>query len=49
MGKNSYGRKWETGDLISCLLDLDEGTLSYAINGEDLGVAFISLNQSVMW
>jgi hypothetical protein len=28
------------GDVIGVTLDMDEGTLSFSKNGEDLGVAF---------
>ncbi|GMF12842.1 unnamed protein product [Phytophthora lilii] len=31
---------WSKNDVIGCLLDLDEGTVSFTRNGVDLGVAF---------
>ncbi|RQM18437.1 hypothetical protein DD237_000883 [Peronospora effusa] len=31
---------WSKGDVIGCLLDLDEGTVSFTQNGVHLGVAF---------
>ncbi|KAG7385721.1 hypothetical protein PHYPSEUDO_001175 [Phytophthora pseudosyringae] len=31
---------WGKNDVIGCLLDLDEGTVSFTRNGVDLGVAF---------
>ena len=33
------------GDLVRCELDMDAGTLSYAINGEDHGIAFTNMNE----
>jgi hypothetical protein len=30
------------GDIISVMLDMDEGTLSYSKNGQYLGIAFKS-------
>jgi hypothetical protein len=39
-----YGQKMVTGDVISVTLDMDEGTLSFSRNGEDLGVAFRGLS-----
>jgi len=35
-----YGEAFEEGDIIGCMLDRDEGTISFAKNGVDLGVAF---------
>jgi len=35
-----YGQKMKEGDIIGVTLDMDEGTLSFSRNGEDLGVAF---------
>ncbi|KAL4151606.1 hypothetical protein PRNP1_008548 [Phytophthora ramorum] len=34
------GDSWNKNDVIGCLLDLDEGTVSFTRNGIDLGVAF---------
>ena len=39
----NYSPRINTGDLISVLLDLDNGTLSFWRNGNDLGVAFNNL------
>ena len=50
---NLYGRsrrldrqmsKWHPGDVVRCELDLDAGTLSFAVNGEPQGVAFTGLS-----
>ncbi|CAK4695727.1 unnamed protein product [Aphanomyces euteiches] len=38
--RGTYGEKFKTGDIIRLTLDLKRGTLSYALNGKDLGVAF---------
>lgn len=32
--------KWKTHDVVGCILDLDAGTISYTLNGTNLGVAF---------
>lgn len=37
---SDYGQTFEEGDVIGCLLDRDEQTISFAKNGRDLGVAF---------
>ncbi|XP_066290913.1 ATP-dependent RNA helicase DDX1-like isoform X1 [Branchiostoma lanceolatum] len=46
-GKKSFGRQFDTygepfgkNDTIGCYLDLDNGTISYSKNGNDLGIAF---------
>lgn len=38
--RGTYGEKFKTGDIVRMTLDLKRGTLSYALNGKDLGVAF---------
>ncbi|KAL8008320.1 putative vacuolar protein sorting-associated protein [Plasmopara halstedii] len=38
--RGTYGDKFNTGDIVRITLDLRRGTLSYALNGRDLGVAF---------
>lgn len=35
-----YGEPWLTGDIIGCLLDMDEGTIDFYRNGRNLGRAF---------
>jgi hypothetical protein len=37
---NDYGEPWQAGDVITCLLDLDKGEISYCRNGRNMGVAF---------
>ncbi|CAH0477266.1 unnamed protein product [Peronospora belbahrii] len=38
--RGAYGDKFKTGDIVRLTLNLRRGTLSYALNGKDLGVAF---------
>jgi len=35
---------WNSGDVIGCCLDLGAKTISYSLNGADLGVAFSDVN-----
>jgi len=35
-----YGQKMSQGDVITVILDMDENTLAFSRNGEELGVAF---------
>lgn len=37
---SNYGQKMQEKDVIGVVLDMDEGTLSFSRNGEDLGIAF---------
>lgn len=39
----TYGELFRTGDTVTVILDLDEGTLSYCINNKPLGVAMEGL------
>jgi hypothetical protein len=41
--------KIKKGDVVRCELDMDAGTLSYAINGVDLGVCFTGLSGYELW
>ena len=36
----AYGRVCHPGDIVGVLFDADARTLSYSINGEDMGIAF---------
>ncbi len=45
-GSTPYGRRWKTGDIVGCSLDLDECTISFSLNGEDLGIAFSGFSYS---
>ena len=42
--ENTYGKEFRTGDIVKVILDMNEGTLSFALNGEELGVAFTGLS-----
>ncbi|XP_008294168.1 E3 ubiquitin-protein ligase RNF123 [Stegastes partitus] len=39
----NYGKSWAAGDIVSCLIDLDEGTITFCLNGQSLGTAFTSI------
>ena len=34
-----YGKIWDKGDIVGCCIDLTNRTMSFYLNGEDLGVA----------
>ena len=36
----NYGIMWLSGDVIGCYLDLDNQTISYSLNGRNLGTSF---------
>lgn len=36
----AYGAHWSPGAVVGCVLDADAGTVSFSLNGSDLGVAF---------
>ncbi|KAJ3292547.1 hypothetical protein HDU79_001346 [Rhizoclosmatium sp. JEL0117] len=46
---NTYGEEWAAGDVITVLIDLDEQTISYLRNGNDLGVAFTDVDTALNW
>jgi len=35
-----YGREWSKGDVIGCLLNINDGSISFSLNGQSLGVAW---------
>ncbi|XP_049442135.1 E3 ubiquitin-protein ligase RNF123 [Epinephelus fuscoguttatus] len=39
----NYGKSWAAGDIVSCLIDLDEGTITFYLNGQSLGTAFTNI------
>lgn len=45
----TYGLNWSANDILTCMLDLDNKTVSFALNGMDLGVAFKDVDSSQMW
>jgi len=42
--EKTFGKDFRSGDVVRLVLDAEQGTLSYALNGDDLGVAFVGLN-----
>ncbi|XP_065409235.1 E3 ubiquitin-protein ligase RNF123 isoform X13 [Chrysemys picta bellii] len=41
----NYGKSWAAGDIVSCLIDLDEGTIAFCLNGVSLGTAFDNITR----
>uniref|UniRef100_A0A670HXP9 B30.2/SPRY domain-containing protein n=1 Tax=Podarcis muralis TaxID=64176 RepID=A0A670HXP9_PODMU len=41
----NYGKSWAAGDIVSCLIDLDEGSISFCLNGVSLGTAFDNISR----
>ncbi|XP_076850361.1 LOW QUALITY PROTEIN: E3 ubiquitin-protein ligase RNF123-like [Brachyhypopomus gauderio] len=39
----NYGKSWAAGDIVSCMIDLDEGTITFCLNGQSLGTAFSNI------
>ncbi|KAM6927882.1 LOW QUALITY PROTEIN: E3 ubiquitin-protein ligase RNF123 [Xenentodon cancila] len=39
----NYGKSWAAGDIVSCLIDLDEGNITFCLNGQSLGTAFVDI------
>jgi len=47
-GKVDFGKKWESGDVLTVAADLDDGTIIYGLNGSfepPMGVAFSDLKR----
>ena len=44
-----YGQHWEIGDTISVMLDLDHAEMSFARNGEFMGIAFADFDCELSW
>jgi Kip1 ubiquitination-promoting complex protein 1 len=42
-----YGDRWTAGDVITCGIDMDTGTIKYWRNGKDLGDAFTNIRRRV--
>ncbi|XP_057701167.1 E3 ubiquitin-protein ligase RNF123 isoform X2 [Corythoichthys intestinalis] len=36
----NYGKSWAAGDIVSCLIDLDDASVAFCLNGQSLGTAF---------
>ncbi|KAH0629967.1 hypothetical protein JD844_012471 [Phrynosoma platyrhinos] len=41
----NYGKSWAAGDIVSCLIDVDEGNISFCLNGVSLGTAFDNISR----
>ncbi|CAK5163137.1 unnamed protein product [Aphanomyces euteiches] len=42
----TFGSKWVAGDIIGCWVDIDAGTIGFARNGVEMGVAFTDVRPS---
>ncbi|KAH9096481.1 hypothetical protein Ae201684P_013150 [Aphanomyces euteiches] len=42
----TFGSKWVAGDIIGCCVDIDAGTIGFARNGVEMGVAFTDVRPS---
>lgn len=36
MGNESFGRQWQPGDVVGCMIDLTEMNIMFTLNGEML-------------
>ncbi|KAJ1509832.1 hypothetical protein HMI54_002074 [Coelomomyces lativittatus] len=45
----AYGKQWKIGDIIECLFNLSQGTISFTQNGINLGIAFQNVDTSLVW
>lgn len=36
MGNESFGRQWQSGDVVGCMIDLTEMNIMFTLNGEML-------------
>ena len=43
---DSYGKKWRVGDVVGVLVDMDLLEMTYFLNGEALGPAFVGFHVS---
>eukprot|EP00124_Ichthyophonus_hoferi_P004695 Ihof_evm1s551 gene=Ihof_evmTU1s551 len=46
---SSYGKMWLEGDVITILMDVEERTISFCLNGRDMGVAFTDVDVTKRW
>ncbi|KAJ3239705.1 hypothetical protein HDU78_002704 [Chytriomyces hyalinus] len=46
---NDYGEECTAGDVITSLLDLDNGTVAFLRNGNHLGIAFLNIDVTKEW
>lgn len=47
--QNTYGAYFKIGDVIGVMIDLDNETMSYSINGMPMGVAFENIGKEKSW
>lgn len=40
-----YGKAWKTGDIVGCAIDINANKIKFFLNGEDLGDAFVNINE----
>ena len=33
-GKESFGQRWSAGDVVGCVLDMDQGQIAFTLNGD---------------
>eukprot|EP01084_Bolivina_argentea_P028110 52273_1 len=43
LDSQSYGAKWKSGDVVGCSIDIGWGTITFYLNGKNLGTAFKSI------
>ena len=36
VGGEAFGRSWQAGDVVGCMIDLNESHISFTLNGETL-------------
>ncbi|KAH9252704.1 hypothetical protein BASA81_009398 [Batrachochytrium salamandrivorans] len=46
---NSYGCAWSAGDTITSVIDLNQGTISFHLNGTSMGIAFSDIDVLQTW
>ncbi|KAJ3234857.1 hypothetical protein HDU81_001071 [Chytriomyces hyalinus] len=46
---NDYGEECTAGDVITSLLDLDNGTVAFLRNGSHMGIAFLNIDVTKEW
>eukprot|EP00123_Amoebidium_parasiticum_P017132 comp23721_c0_seq1/m.40852 comp23721_c0_seq1/g.40852 ORF comp23721_c0_seq1/g.40852 comp23721_c0_seq1/m.40852 type:complete len:1427 (-) comp23721_c0_seq1:80-4360(-) len=44
-----YGKEWREGDIVTVLMDVEAATISFRLNGQDLGIAFRDVDTKKRW
>ncbi|RUS21036.1 hypothetical protein BC937DRAFT_93802 [Endogone sp. FLAS-F59071] len=44
-----YGSVWAAGDVLTTAIDLDEGTIRYYLDENDMGIAFEGIDSQLEW